>query len=110
MSMLLAGLIAAVALGAGLSGGQAGQTFTGIVSDERCAADHAAMRMGPTDGECTLACHLEHGDPFVLVDGERVYGLTDQETPKRFAGQKVKVTGTLDEGSRTIRVESMTAE
>jgi len=99
----LAIVVATTALGAG----QAGQTFTGVVSDEMCESSHAAMRMGPTDAECTLACHDAHDAAFVLVDDEHVYKLTDQEAPAKFAGQKVTVVGTLDAATRTIRVQSI---
>jgi len=92
-----------------LSGGQGKQPFTGTITDDRCANDHSVMRMGPTDGECTKACIAEHGAVYVLHDGKDVYALSDQQTPERFAAQKVRVIGTLDAGTRTIRVESITA-
>jgi hypothetical protein len=102
---LLAGLIAAVTLGAA----PADDTFVGTVSDDMCAMSHAAMRMGPTDGECTNACIEEHGGSYVLVDGEHVYKFSDQRAPKAFAGQKVRVVGTLDTATQTIMVTSITA-
>ncbi len=37
------------------------------------------------------------------------YQLDDQEKPKDFAGQKVKVTGTYDRATKTIRVEKIEA-
>jgi hypothetical protein len=75
-----------------------------------CAdADHARMGMGPTDAECTLACADVHGSAYVLYDGKAVYALSDQRTPEKFAGQKVKVTGTLDPKTKTIQVESISA-
>lgn len=86
------------------------QTFVGVISDEMCGASHAAMRMGPTDGECAIACHLEHDADFVLVSGERVYKLSDQSAPTAHAGKRVKVIGTLDAASNTIRVESIASE
>lgn len=96
-------------LSAGSSGAaQAPQTFTGVVTDERCAVDgHAAMRMGPTDAECTKACADEHGDAMVLLDGEHIYQLSDQTLARTFAGAKVRVTGELDAKTKTIRVSSM---
>ncbi len=50
-------LLAVAALGAG----EADQAFVGTISDEICALSHSAMRMGPTDAECTRACIEEHG-------------------------------------------------
>jgi len=93
-----------------LSAAQKPQTFTGIITDEMCAGiGHAHMRMGPTDAECTVACVLAHGALYVLLDGKDVYMLGDQQTPETFAGQKVRVVGTLDAKTKTIQVESMTA-
>lgn len=66
------------------------------------------MRMGPTDAECTTACIDVHGASYVLYDGKDVYMLSDQRMPEKFAGQKVKVTGTLDAKTKTIRVDSIT--
>ncbi len=73
-----------------------------------CAtADHSHMKMGPTDAECTIACINEHGALYVLYDGKEVYTLSDQQTPERFAGKKVTVTGTLDAKTKVIKVESI---
>jgi Protein of unknown function (DUF5818) len=105
MKLLLTGFLAVMSLGSP----PAEQTFIGIVSDDMCAMNHAAMRMGPTDAECTHACVEEHDAAYVLVDGEHVYRLTDQRAPKAFAGRKAKVTGTLDAATSTIAVTSVTA-
>ena len=67
------------------------------------------MRMGPTDAECTVACVGAHGATYVLYDGKDVYTLSDQQTPEKFAAQKVTVIGTLDAKTKTIQVESITA-
>jgi hypothetical protein len=97
-------------LAVALSAAQAKQTFIGTITDEMCAkAGHAAMRMGPTDAECTLACVDIHGAAYVLTDGKNVYALSDQRTPEKFGGQKVRVVGTLDAKTKTIRVDSMSA-
>jgi hypothetical protein len=101
---LLIGLLALSAL----SAAQGKQTFTGIISDEMCArAGHGSMRMGPTDAECTTLCVMLHGTSYVLQDGKAIYLLSDQQTPEKFAGQKVKVVGVLDAKTQTIRVESI---
>jgi hypothetical protein len=67
------------------------------------------MRMGPTDAECTLACVDVHGAAYVLLVGKDVYALSDQRTPEKFAGQKVKVVGALNAKTRTIQVDSIGA-
>jgi hypothetical protein len=93
-----------------LSAGQASRTFTGVITDDMCPfGDHARMRMGPTDAECARACAMAHASPYVLYDGKTVYGLSDQKTPESLAAQKVRVVGTLDAKTNTIRVESITA-
>ena len=95
---------------ASLSAGQSTQTFTGIITDSECATgNHAQMRMGSTDAECTRACVSAHGASFVLYTGKEVFALTDQQTPDKFAGQKVRVTGTLDAKTKTIQVKSISA-
>jgi hypothetical protein len=102
--------ILSVLLVAVLSAAPGSQTFTGIITDDMCAREgHAHMRMGPTDAECTNACVAVHGAAYVLYDGKNVYVLSDQQTPEKFAAQKVRVTGTLDARTRTIHVESITA-
>ena len=84
--------------------------FTGTITDSMCAqADHSRMRMGSTDAECTIACIDAHGATYVLYDGKDVYTLSDQQTPEKFAGQKVTVIGTLDARTKTIKVNSITA-
>jgi hypothetical protein len=106
MKHLLSSLLAMTVLSAGAGK----QTFTGVITDSMCAkGDHAAMRMGPTDAECTVACISVHGATYVLYDGKDVFVLSDQRTPEKFAAQKVRVTGTLDAKTRTIQVDSITA-
>jgi hypothetical protein len=106
MRPLIVGLLALTAL----SAAQGKQTFVGTITDDMCErADHSRMQMGPTDAECTRACVAQHGAAFVLFDGTNVYKLSDQKTPDKFAGQKVRVTGTVDAKTKTIRVESISA-
>ena len=86
------------------------QAFIGIITDDMCPkGDHSQMQMGPTDAECTLACVDVHGALYVLYDGKDSYTLSDQKTPEKLAAQKVRVMGTLDEKTKTIQVESITA-
>jgi hypothetical protein len=92
------------------SAAQRTETFTGVITDSECGAvGHTQMRMGSTDAECTKACVDAHGASYVLYDGKTVYALTDQQTPEQFAGLKVRVTGTFDVKTKTIKVSSMTA-
>jgi hypothetical protein len=104
MRRLLAAAAALIALG----GAPARDTFVGTITDEICEGDHAAMRMGPTDAACTVACHDSHGAAYVLFDGTDAYTLTGQVDPKPFAGKKVRVVGDRDSAAKAIRVESIT--
>ena len=103
-------LIFSLLIIAALASAPGKQKFTGAITDSMCAkADHSRMRMGPTDAECTIACVSVHDAMYVLFDGKEVYTLSDQQTPEKFAGKKVTVTGTLDARTRTIKVDSITA-
>lgn len=105
LSFLLVSLAAGV-----LSAAPQKQTFTGVITDSMCPkGDHSQMQMGPTDAECTAACVSVHGADYVLYDGKASYTLSDQRTPAKFAGQKVKVIGTLDAKAKKIQVDSITA-
>lgn len=103
-------LLASFAVVTALSAAQAKQTFVGTITDDMCPmADHSHMRMGPTDAECAKACIEYHGSMYSLYDGKDTYTLSDQRTPEKFAGQKVKVTGALDLKTHILKVESITA-
>jgi hypothetical protein len=107
---LISGVFTSLLITAALAAAQGKRKFTGVITDSMCAtADHSRMRMGPTDGECTIACVLAHGALYVLYDGKEVYTLSDQQTPEKFAGKKVTVIGTLDAKTKTIRADSITA-
>ena len=106
MKALLLSLFVAVVV----SAAQEKQTFTGVITDDMCPlGTHTHMRMGPTDAECARACITSHDASWVLYDGKSAYVLSDQKTPDTFAAQKVRVVGTLDAKTKTIRVESIAA-
>jgi hypothetical protein len=105
MKVLLFGVLAAA-----LAAGQGKRTFTGVITDSMCEnGDHSQMKMGPTDGECTIACVNAHGASYVLWDGKNSYTLSDQKMPEKFAGKRVTVTGTLDQKKQVIQVDSIAA-
>jgi len=96
----------AVALSAGLLAAAAGQqTFTGVITDSMCAADHKAMNVTP-DAKCVQEC-VKHGSKYALLTGNNVYILSDQQTPEKFAAQKVKVTGVYYEKTKILRVDKI---
>jgi hypothetical protein len=82
------------------------RTFVGKIGDSQCGLKHP-MGMG-SNKDCTLKC-VRAGGKFILADQKNnvVYQLDDQKTPEKFAGQMVKVTGTLDEKTKTIKVKSI---
>ncbi|MGA2771148.1 MAG: hypothetical protein ABSG26_10070 [Bryobacteraceae bacterium] len=105
MKKQIAITIAAAAL---MFAAPAKQTFTGVITDSMCAnADHKAMNMG-ADAKCVTEC-VKAGAKYVLYDGKEAYTLSDQKTPEKFAAKKVTVTGTLDEKTKTIQVDSIAA-
>ena len=114
MKHLLTGvlLIAVVLLAVGSAvSAQKPKTFTGTITDNVCATEgHAAMRMGPSDAECTRICVMSHGNGyFVLLDGKNAYTLSDQAAAEKLAGEKVRVVGRLDAKTKTIQVQSIAA-
>jgi hypothetical protein len=82
------------------------ETFVGVVTDSMCGMKHEAMNIAPTD-KCVREC-MKHGDTkYVLYDGKNTYKLSDQQTPEKFAAQKVKVTGKLYAKTGIIAVEKI---
>lgn len=89
--------------------------LVGQIMDSRCAIDGSHDKMMGQNGtknakECTLEC-AKSGGSFVLFDPETktVYQLDDQHKPEGFAGQRVRVSGTYDEPSKTMHIESIQA-
>jgi len=91
-------------------------TYTGDIMDSQCAKmsarSHWMMNQngGKVDPKaCTLKCVKQYGSTYVLYDAttKTVYQLDDQKTPEQFAGEKVTVTGTLDDATKTIHVTAM---
>jgi hypothetical protein len=97
--------LATLLLGAALVLSAASQTFTGVVTDSMCGASHKAMNVTP-DSKCVRDC-VKAGAKFALLVGDKVYTLSDQQTPDNFAGEKVKVTGTLNSKTNIIAVEKI---
>jgi Protein of unknown function (DUF5818) len=104
-------LVAPVILVFSTVGFAAAKDFSGEIMDSSCAkmGSHEGMMKGHPgikDAKgCTLGC-VKGGAKFVLYDAssKTVYQLDDQKKPMDFAGEKVQVSGTLDEGTSTIHV------
>ncbi len=83
------------------------ETFTGMITKGeccKCCKDHDCAKMC-ADSDCAKACAKTSG--FVLSDGKTIYKLSDQATSKKFAAQKVTVTGKVENGM--IQVERIEA-
>jgi hypothetical protein len=100
--------IATLFTGAALMlGAAARQTYTGVVTDTMCGADHSHMGVTPAS-KCVHEC-VKSGSKYALLVGKEVYTLSDQQTPGKFAGEKVKITGTLDQKTKTLAVDTIEA-
>ncbi len=93
-----------------LLGAAAPKTFTGVITDTMCGNNHKPMGVSP-DANCVREC-VKHdkSNKYALFDGKNVYVLSDQQTPEKFAGRKVKITGTLFEKTQILQVESIVAD
>jgi hypothetical protein len=99
-------ILFATVLSAGLLAAAAGpQSFTGVITDTMCGANHKPMNVTP-DSKCVLEC-VKSGSKYALLVGTNVYVLSDQQTPEKFAAQKVKVTGTLNAATKIIKVDKI---
>lgn len=106
--VLLAVSLFAVAQGRGRA-----HTFSGQIMDSQCAAmgNHNAgykMTGTSTPKDCTLAC-VKAGGHFVLYNAARkaTYKLDNQDEPRAFAGENVRVVGTYNRAAKTIHVEKI---
>jgi hypothetical protein len=81
------------------------ETFSGVVTETMCAARHTMMKDQPDD-KCIKMC-VKGSSEYALFDGQNVFKLSDQSKPAKFASQKVKVTGTLNQKTKTIKITSI---
>ena len=74
--------------------------LTGYISDEHCGAKHNAVNEANT--KCVSGC-LKHGNP-VLVSGDKVlkFDADSATKAKDFAGQNVKISGSVANDTVTI--------
>jgi hypothetical protein len=82
------------------------RVYMGEIWDSTCAKKGSHKEMEKMAGipvgnsrECVLKC-VEMGSTYVLYNPKtrKIYKLDNQEEPKQFAGEKVKVFGTLENG------------
>jgi len=79
------------------------QTWVGTISDSDCGAKHkpaAEHEAAMSDADCTQAC-VKAGAKYVLVSDGKVLEISNQDFVDlpQHAGQSVKLTGELSEGS-----------
>lgn len=97
------------------------KTFKGEIMDSQCAMNRSHAEMLKKEGMgdknandpmakkmCTENC-VKMGGKYVLYDSaaKKVYQLDDQTKPQQFAGQNVKVSGTIDKASETIHITNI---
>ena len=98
-------------------------TFRGEISDSQCAFNvhsltksHKEMlksksgAAGHNAATCSLYCIAQLGGKFVLAEKAHVYHLDNQDLPRRFVGERVRVHGVLDPKTETIHVVSIEAD
>jgi hypothetical protein len=97
------------------SGSNSEQTFSGEIMDSLCAKDgsHEKMMdemksMGRDKNTCAIKC-AQLGAKYVLYDADKktIYVLDDQDKAEAFAGQRVRVQGTLTKSK--IKIHSIEA-
>lgn len=84
------------------------RTYRGVITDTMCKRLHA-MNVSP-DSKCVIDCV---GDgktyKYALIVGDEIYTLSDQQTPAKFAAQKVEVKGVLYPKTKILKVEAIKA-
>jgi hypothetical protein len=77
------------------------ETFTGVVSDAMCAKN-PTKASSPDHAACAKKC-IEGGTPAVLIVDGKVYQVSNPDTLKKYAGDKVTVDASVDNGTLTIK-------
>ena len=77
-------------------------SLTGFLTDSYCGAANASEK----GKSCALDC-VKKGAKLQLYSNEKLYNLDKVEAAEKHVGIQVKVTGTLDEATNTIKVASI---
>lgn len=106
--MRIIGLLLAASLLTAAAPAPESKTYKGLITDTMCKREHESMKIAP-EAKCIKDCV---GDgktyKYALMTADAVYTLSDQETPAKFAAQKVIVTGVLYTKTNILKVESIT--
>ena len=79
------------------------ENWKGTVTDSMCSTKHVAGTKD--DVACAQKC-MKMGDKAVLVVGDKVYKIENQESVSKHIGHKVDVMGTLN--GDTIHIDKVT--
>jgi uncharacterized protein DUF5818 len=120
ISILFVAALSTLIVCAAQGQGAGEKTFKGEIADTQCALNvHSLnqshkemMGMKPeikTEAECARYCVKERGGRFVLQAKDKVYKLDAQALAEPWAGQKVKIVGTMDPKTSMIIVEKIEA-
>ncbi len=95
-----------LAVSASILSAQSAQTINGFISEDQCAASHAAP--SASAAKCIKGC-IARGAAPVLVSEGKVYKLKGEDAAvKGLAGQNVTIKGTVE--GDTITVTSVAAK
>jgi hypothetical protein len=109
---------AGILVASGAACAQEPKLFRGEISDSQCALNvHSLTRshqemlksksMGGTGSTCSMYC-IEHLGGYLVLssgkDGKDVFRLDRADLVHGFEGQRVKLTGVLDEKAKQIHV------
>jgi hypothetical protein len=120
-SVWLVAALAGIALTATAGPGASEKIFSGEIADSQCALNvhslsqshREMMGINPeikTDTACARFCVKERGGRYVLETKTKVYKLDAQVLAEPWAGQKVKLAGTLDPKTNILAIEKIEAE
>src|SRR3954447_19649677 len=89
--MIMKLFFATIALAGLLAAEAAPESFIGVITDTMCGSSHTMLK-GQPDQLCIKAC-VKARSGYALFEGKNVLKLSDQNHPRRCAGQRVKVPG-----------------
>lgn len=101
-------LAAAIVFAAAPLASAADKTWTGVISDSKCAAKHA--KASDADHECVTKC-AAGGAKYVFMSGGKTYEIANQDFAalKDHGGHKVALTGEMKGDSITVSKIDMPA-
>jgi len=116
--LISAALLAGLIFRGPASSGAAETTFEGEIADSQCAMgvhslnrSHKEMiemgHAGSTAIDCARYCVHSRGGKYVLLTKHDVFKLDNQEWAEKYAGQKVKLVGTLDSKTNILQVKTV---